>query len=223
MTRLAYHSDGLVCGGSITLSNGQVWGGDVFYGTVISGVTPNTVESTCQVLTPATQALNFGDSNSYIDSLSSGFVWSSYYLCSCCSIWWGIEISTAHNGLVVVNVNAADISNSHTITLVHIPNTFPQGVIINVIGNGPLNFQNMGFNGFQNNGVDFRKKTIWNYAGTTVNAAGIGLQGTLLAPNADISANNGNFEGHVFAKSFNGNLETHWYPYNGCLPSGLRA
>ena len=218
------HTDALVCQGSITLQNGEVKGGHI-YSTSISPfpLPPSTVESTCEYRTNVNAALNFPNSNSYLDSLSAGLFALAETVVPVVYSWGAVEISTAHSNLLVANVNADDINAAWSVTLLSSATTTPKGIIINVLGNGPLRFENMGFNNFQFNGVDFRKRTIWNFGGNQVIASGIGLPGTLLAPNADISATNGNFEGHVFAKSFNGQLETHWYPYEGCLPINLQA
>ena len=43
------------------------------------------------------------------------------------------------------------------------------------------------------------------------------IQGSLLAPNADIEGYNGNIQGQIIGNNFTGNLQIDWVPFSGCI------
>ena len=71
------------------------------------------------------------------------------------------------------------------------------------------------------------RKILWNfYEATSITMSNISLQGSLLAPNAELKAVSGNIQGNVVVQSFtpnDGNLanhtELHDFPFDGCIPS----
>ena len=48
----------------------------------------------------------------------------------------------------------------------------------------------------------------------------IGIVGSILAPIADVTFDNGAVDGFVVARSMKGTGEFHWVPFDGCLPWG---
>ena len=71
------------------------------------------------------------------------------------------------------------------------------------------------------------RKILWNfYEATSITMSTISLQGSLLAPFAELKAVNGNIQGNVIVQSFmpndgdsNNHTELHNFPFNGCLPN----
>ncbi len=54
---------------------------------------------------------------------------------------------------------------------------------------------------------------LFNFVDTTaITANGFGFWGTVLAPYADITFNNGSWDGGIYAKSLTGNAEGHINP-----------
>lgn len=58
-------------------------------------------------------------------------------------------------------------------------------------------------------------RTLWVFDPTitTITINGVGVEGTILAPKANVIANNGNINGSIIAKSFDGTLEGHCAPF----------
>ena len=64
----------------------------------------------------------------------------------------------------------------------------------------------------------YATKTIWNAPNAkNIKIENFRIQGTLLAPNADIDGNNANIQGHMIANNFKGNLQIDWVPFLGCI------
>jgi choice-of-anchor A domain-containing protein len=67
--------------------------------------------------------------------------------------------------------------------------------------------------GIQLQGVD-ESTVLWNFwEAEWLGLDGVGWEGSLLAPFADVRFNNGNFDGTLIARSLEGTAEGHWYPF----------
>lgn len=92
-------------------------------------------------------------------------------------------------------------------------------VVINVSGS-TINFTKGNFNN-----TNYDRNIIWNfYEATSIDLSNMGgqFQGTILAPNAALTISNRQINGNVYVDSFTstGAIETHYYPYEGYLPTG---
>jgi choice-of-anchor A domain-containing protein len=101
-------------------------------------------------------------------------------------------------------------------------------VLINITGPGPINISDLEV---QINGVD-RQRVLFNYwQNGSISISGISFQGSLLAPSAEVSFNNGQFEGQLIAGNLVGYGAFHHYPFGGevrycpddSLPKGQAA
>jgi len=64
----------------------------------------------------------------------------------------------------------------------------------------------------------YATRILWNVASATkLTIENFRVQGSLLAPNADIEGNNSNIQGHIIGKSLKGNLQMDWVPFYGCI------
>lgn len=110
----------------------------------------------------------------------------------------------------VFEVQAADLANANQLTI-----TVPEGstVLVNVIGTD-ISITNMGFEYI---GTD-SQHVIFNMAqAETIFMSGISLQGTLLAPRAELNFENGNAEGQTIVWNLTtGGGEYHPYYFEGC-------
>lgn len=87
-------------------------------------------------------------------------------------------------------------------------------VVVNVTGT-IASMQNFGFN---INGTD-QQKVLYNFAqATQLTLSSIGVQGSILAPLAAVTFNNGQLNGNLIAGSLSGSGESHNYLFNGTLP-----
>jgi choice-of-anchor A domain-containing protein len=116
-------------------------------------------------------------------------------------------------------VQAADFNSANGIQI-----DAPTGstVVINVAGLN-VNFQNLGIN-FTNlngdaTGATDKTHVVYNfYQAQTLGISGISVQGSVLAPLANVTFSNGNIEGNLVAGNLTGSGETHDYPFVGTLP-----
>lgn len=92
-------------------------------------------------------------------------------------------------------------------------------ILVNVSGTS-ASASNFGFN----LGSANRQRILFNFdEANAVNLANIGWEGSVLAPKATVTANNGQFNGNLIAKNMNGSMEFHNTGYNGVLPSGATS
>jgi len=64
----------------------------------------------------------------------------------------------------------------------------------------------------------YATKTIWNAPNAkNIKIENFRVQGSLLAPNADIEGTNANIQGQMIANNFKGNLQIDWVPFLGCI------
>ena len=107
----------------------------------------------------------------------------------------------------IFNVNGSDLSGASGLSLA---TSIPQGssIIINVTG-ANVSMMNQGQQALS----QYSDRVIFNFIDATLlSLSGIGVQGSILAPNADVVGNNGNIDGTLIAKSFRGSLEFHDNP-----------
>ena len=110
----------------------------------------------------------------------------------------------------VFEVQAADLAAASALSI-----TVPDGstVLINVIGTD-ISITNMGFSYI---GTDSQHVMFNMPQAETIFMSGISLQGTLLAPRADLNFENGNAEGQVIVYNLvTGGGEYHPYYFEGC-------
>lgn len=205
--------DSLVTGGSLNWTNGQLFNGDAVYGGSASftGVGfPNGSAS-------QGSAIDFGSAQSYLTDLSgsiSGFGANGSYI----NYYGGLQFVGTDLALNTFYVGANDFNAAHGIVI-----DAPQNstVVIN-IGGQSVNFDNLGISfRDQNNdgsGITDRTRVLYNfYEATTLSIGGISVQGSILAPNADVTFSNGNVEGTLVSKSLTGSGEFHNYGFQGQL------
>jgi choice-of-anchor A domain-containing protein len=111
--------------------------------------------------------------------------------------------SSSDTGLHVYNVSATDLAAANTF---NVEGVSTATVIINVLGSVAS---------FQNGGVSLvggitSAHVLWNFLNaTTLTISGIGVNGTVLAPKAAVTFNNGQINGSLIAATLSGSGETH--------------
>jgi choice-of-anchor A domain-containing protein len=120
----------------------------------------------------------------------------------------GFTLNTASSGLSVFNINAAS-ANNFTLTA-----KSPGAVVLINVAGTAASFQNMGFSF---SGID-AAHVLFNFQdATSLTLGGIGFLGSILAPKADVTFNNGNMTGTMIAKSVLGGGEFHLATFQGNL------
>jgi choice-of-anchor A domain-containing protein len=119
--------------------------------------------------------------------------------------------SSANSGTVFFNLTAAQLAGINGLTLQTKSGTT---AIINVTGT-PGTLSNFGFTGFTD-----PSDVLFNFTNAaTLNISGLGFEGSILAPDAVITAANGVFHGSIIAESLTGNAQIDLDAFEGQLPS----
>jgi choice-of-anchor A domain-containing protein len=123
-----------------------------------------------------------------------------------------IMLTCGKSGLTVFTVDATKLSTATAFKI-----TVPYGstVLINVVGSARISMQNFVIT--VNNTP--RNNVLWNFPSAhTLFLRNINIQGSILAPNAEINYSSGNFEGTIVGNSWIGNGKGHDCAFAGCLP-----
>ncbi|SFC86025.1 collagen-binding domain-containing protein [Spirosoma endophyticum] len=124
-----------------------------------------------------------------------------------------------HSGVNVLNITGSDLSKVQDFILNNSPSA-SQILVINVAAVGAYNWSVPNINVPGDKSA--LRYILWNFPSTTVlTIQGAQIEGSVLAPNADvIKMGSSNIEGQFIAKSFsNIGGEMHDYPFNASLPS----
>jgi choice-of-anchor A domain-containing protein len=176
-------------GGTATLS------GTSFFGGIMQGASPISFSAEASSLAAASAAIGaIAPNGTETDSYGS------------------ITLTGTSSGVNVFSVTGSDLAAANGLTI-----TAPAGstVVVNVTGtiDTAQNF------GFTFNGVT-RENTLFNfYQATSLTLSGIGFDGTILAPLAAVSFNNGQLNGQIFAASLSGTGEVEHDDFAGCIPT----
>ncbi|MDC0714355.1 choice-of-anchor A family protein [Stigmatella sp. ncwal1] len=191
----------LVAGGNLTLTRGSVWG-QAFYGGQYSGDGTVTYHrGTVSRGTPINFAARFAALRSLSSQLASlsptnvatrtpgGFV--------------VLGLKGTNTRMNVFEVNASDFAGINQLSI-----NAPAGsmVVINIRG-ASATLSNLGI--VMGGGIN-QKGILYNFVdATTLQASSIGLWGTVLAPYARVTFNNGAWDGGIYAVSMTGTAEGH--------------
>jgi len=205
-----YSGPALVAGGNLTLDSGYV-NGTAYYGGSSSSNSITAVGSPPgnTSLTPTQGSLiNFANADSYLQTLSTSYA-SETTNGTTSAPGNGTITLTGHSntGIDVFTVTTEQLASATDLVINADPNAT---VIINVtgtsatlgIGNGPGG-TNAGI-GIQINNTS-EQNVLYNfYQATSLQAQGVGILGTVLAPQAAFTFNNGQADGNVVVASFDG-------------------
>lgn len=193
--------DDLITGGDLDYTNGQVFNGNIVYGGT------GTLES-----------VGIPNGDERVESGVVDFATIRQDLTDKSALWGGetangttrfryrqLMLRGTHPQLNIFTVSALQLSMAKSITVMA-----PAGstVLINVTGDH-VTMRNMGVH---LRGPDC-STTLWNFPDADdLDISGVGLEGSILAPDADLTFNNGQIEGTVIAENFTGNGELHLCP-----------
>jgi choice-of-anchor A domain-containing protein len=192
----------LVAGGNLTLSRGGVWGDAWHGGSYSSDPSVTYVRGQVSQGTP----INFAARGTELSNLSAQLASLAVNGTTTRESWGGIMLSGTDPGVNVFDVNASAFTGA-TLLSIHAP--AGSLAVINIRGSSAT------FTGFGHSfsgGID-QHGILYNFVdATSIHAEGYGFWGTVLAPNAHITFNNGSFDGGIYAHSFTGNAEGHINP-----------
>lgn len=117
----------------------------------------------------------------------------------------------AGGGLNTYSLSSSSLSAINSIT---INGSSDATVLVNVTGTSP-SMQNMAFT--LSGGIT-ASRVLFNFpAATTLTVSGIGIRGSILAPNASMNFNNGAIYGQGAVQTFSGNGQWYSAPFTGTL------
>lgn len=197
------HASGLptaasfVVGGDLIAGDGQVFNGSVYVGGAYAGPgysLNSAAGSVTQFGMGSAVPFDFDAAEAALKAKSLAF--GSEAETGTSLLQWSTLTLTGTNADVnVFNITAAELAGASSIVL---DATAGSRVLINVSG-GSATFSNKGLHGFA------PTLTLFNFFEATVlNMAGIGVEGSILAPLADVSFASGQMNGQLIAHSFSG-------------------
>lgn len=206
----SFSGNSLLVGGDFKYTNGQVFQGNVITTDTtptVSGfnVLNGTFSSGTALPVNIAQTMNdLGGQSNFLNSLASN---------GSVSFNFGtLALSGGTGSTRVFNITAAQLAGTNTFSL-----NAPVGTtaIINVSGTS-ASFQNAGFS--LNGGIT-ANTVLFNFSSAqTLALSGIGIYGSILAPQADLTFSNGQVNGQIAANSFTGGGEVHIAQFNGTTP-----
>lgn len=210
----ANSGDVLVVGGDLNFGTGRIYNGNVRVGGSAT-VHPNQIPAS-QIQTGAALPFDFAAERTRLTNLSSslsGLAPSG----GVANNWGGLTLSGSGDGVQVFNLTGAELLNSWGVNLDNIA----QGttVLINVSGeNAGLTNMNMEALASHRNNVLFNF-----YEATTLTMQGVAVQGSVLAPLADVVNPGGVIWGTLIAQSFDGPMQQNHIPFEGNVPTPIPA
>jgi choice-of-anchor A domain-containing protein/uncharacterized repeat protein (TIGR01451 family)/uncharacterized repeat protein (TIGR02543 family) len=198
------YANALVAGGNLTLSRGGVWGDAWYGGTYTADTSVTYARGQAAQGTP----IDFAERFAGLRNLSSrlGRVPANGGTSS--TSWGGIHLSGTDPSLNLFDVDTDVLSRAKLFNV-----DAPAGslAVVNIRGaSASLSGFSITFSG----GIDLHG-VLFNFVDAThISATGIGLRGTVLAPHAHVTFNNGSWNGGIYAVSLTGNAEGHINPLN---------
>jgi len=199
----------LVSGGKLTLNSGYIHSGNTVVGgkaSLINAGHDGTVTS--KALVP----IDFSAEETYLDNLSA----SLKGLTPTGTVAYNNgEIDLTGDGtknLQVFNIKGSELSSAWGL-FNSVKNLNNARLILNISGTSDK-MMSMDFNL-----GDSANNVLLNfYDATRLDLGAIGISGSILAPHADVYANNGHLDGTIIAESWNGGMQINNYLFNDVFP-----
>jgi choice-of-anchor A domain-containing protein len=192
----------LVAGGNLTLSRGGIWGDAWYGGSFSSDPSVIFVRGTASQGMP----IDFTARGAQLRALSSQLASLTATGTTTRESWGGIMLRGTDAQLNVFDVAASAFTGA---TLLYIEAPAGSLAVVNIRG-GSATFT--GFGHTFSGGID-QHGVLYNFVdATTIDAHSYGFWGTVLAPYADITFNDGSWDGGIYAKSLTGSAEGHINP-----------
>ncbi|MBN1205537.1 MAG: choice-of-anchor A family protein [Myxococcaceae bacterium] len=195
-------SNVLVAGGDMNLNRGAVFGDAWYGGNYSADVSVTFPRGSAAQGTPINFATRFAE----LRQLSSQLAALTANGTTTIEDWGGITLTGTAADVNVFNVDASAFNGAVLLTINAPADSL---AVINIHG-AVANFANFGHS--LGGGID-ADGILYNFVdATAIGATNYGFWGTVLAPNADVTFNNGAWDGGLYAKSLTGNAEGHIKP-----------
>jgi choice-of-anchor A domain-containing protein len=198
----AHISNTLVAGGNLTLSRGAVWGHTSYGGSYRADASVVYPRGAVARGRPIDFTARFAE----LRSLSSQLAGLRANGSSVLEPWGGIMLRGTSANVNVFDVNASAFNGA---TLLSIEAPAGSFVVVNIRG---ASARFSGFGIHFSGGID-QHGVLYNFVDATqIAAQGFGFWGTVLAPSAHVTFNDGSWDGGIYAKSLTGTAEGHINP-----------
>lgn len=201
--------DTLSVGGNLSFSHGTVWHGDASYAGTANLTLVGFPNGNSAIHNPSldfTGLASYYQSHAqYFSTLTQNGSWLSQF--------GTLTLTAAGSGLNVFNLTTADLAGVSTLRIVA-----PSGgtALVN-IGGATAAFQNMGMS--LSGGIT-ESHVLYNFfSATSLNLSGIGVLGSILAPNAATTFNSGVVLGSGAVGGLSGIGQWNNYQFDGELPN----
>jgi len=198
--------DSVVVGGKLTAANGQVHSGNVVAGSLalssnFSVPAPGTVRTGSVAGGIATEGLR-------LKNISSTLAATTATGTTTVQSWGGLSFSGTNSDVNYFSLAGSDLARANSF-VVDVPTGSIAIFNISGIADQMKNF------GFSLTGATASTVLLNFYEATSLAISGIGVKGTVLAPNAAVDFANGNIDGTLIAGSLSGGGESHYVPFAG--------
>jgi choice-of-anchor A domain-containing protein len=198
-TNLTPATGSFIVGGNLTVSDGggEVHKGSIYVGGTYSGPSDLNKQPGSFISTNLGSAVPFDFASAKTALIAKSISWGAEASTGTSLLQWSTLTLTGSDAeLNIFNITAAELASAYTLTI----NTpLNAHVLINISGT-TANFSNKGING-----TFTTTTTVFNfYEATMLEMCSIGIQGSILAPMADVKFYNGQMNGQLIAKSFDG-------------------
>jgi len=212
-------TDTLIVGGTLTWTNAEVQNGNVKVGgnATLSNGTNIKDGSLEQNIGVSNLPVNFAAEESSLKALSSRLASMTANGTVTKTDWGGIFFSgDGASAQQVFDIDGTFLSTANTFSFANNSHTgIPKNatLVFNVSGATDFmrNFDMLAFTKALQESDD---NVLFNfYEATSLTLSGISIKGSVLAPLAAVTANNGNIDGTIIAQSWNGTMELHNVPF----------
>jgi choice-of-anchor A domain-containing protein/uncharacterized repeat protein (TIGR01451 family) len=203
--------DDLVVGGQLTYDQGQVFNGNIVYGGTAVLQNVGLPNGTARQGAP----VDFAAARTQLDGLSAAFAGMAVNGAEV-DAYGTLRLAGADPNLDVFSLSAGELASAKGLNI-----TAPAGatVLVNVCGTAAQ----MQYFGMAVSGTD-PQHVLFNFPdATSLTIAGISVQGSVLAPRADVTFTSGNLEGTLVAGSLTGSGEFHYCPSLAQMPDQTLA
>ncbi|GAA6618102.1 choice-of-anchor A family protein [Scytonema sp. NUACC26] len=203
--------DDIIVGGTLIYNGGQVFNGNVVYGT---GSAPTV--STPNGSIRQDNSIDFTAAGQHLKSLSAYLAGLTPNATTTVHNWGGIELQGSSSDLNIFKINENVFAPNNYVNNFSINGPSTSSLIVN-IGGTNISMKNFGFSNNLMSGL--RQKVLFNfYEATSIELTNIGFQGSILAPLAHLKTTYGEVNGQVIVASSEGSGEYHDYQFTGTLP-----
>ena len=198
----------IIAGRNVVFSSGNVPNGGIAYGNSFAGAgTSLSAPVQASPLSFSAAKIQLEGISDSLASLPTNQTANITYTGS--RSFMHLEANKVQN---IYSISAEDLANVHTFTIIGSSNA---SVIINVTGTSvSISDFSMEYSG----GIS-RDHILFNLKdAASLSMGGISIEGTVIAPHADVSFPSGMLNGHLVANSFIGAGQFNYAPFTGCLP-----